>query len=151
MEIIEITDLNPSAFIKVRVDWITNKFKDGRKAVELRMLERKLANIITICNGHRTKNVARYASPYASLYEKAETLVAEFCTQYGVDQDDVYAQMPAMAELKSWAVRPPDTGRVGRLLVYLLGPVIGLVIIGLASGYAQRLIHFGWHLAHLGS
>jgi hypothetical protein len=148
MNIEEITGLNPTALVTVRVDWLKKKVTDARKGFALRILERKLAKIITVCNGHRAKNVARYATPYGVLYPKAVALVEEFCTEYGVPEEDVYAQMPALAELKSWAVRPPNTGSAGRLLVYILGPVVALFIIGLASGWAQRIIHFGWALAH---
>jgi hypothetical protein len=148
MNIEEITGLNPTALVTVRVDWLKKKVTDARKGFALRILERKLAKIITVCNGHRAKNVARYAAPYGVLYPKAVALVEEFCTAYSVPEEDVYAQMPALAELKSWAVRPPNTGSAGRLLVYILGPVVALFIIGLASGWAQRIIHFGWALAH---
>lgn len=148
MNIEEITGLNPTTLVTVRVDWLKKKVTDARKGFALRTLERKLAKIITVCNGHRAKNVARYAAPYGVLYPKAVALVEEFCTEYSVPEEDVYAQMPALAELKSWAVRPPNTGSAGRLLVYILGPVVALFIIGLASGWAQRIIHFGWALAH---
>ena len=148
MAIEEVTDINPTALVTVRVDWLKKKVTDARKGIALRVLERKLAKIITVCNGHRTKNVARYAAPYGVLYPKAVALVEEFCTEYSVPEEDVYAQMPALAELKSWAVRPPSTFSFGRLLVYMAGPIAALFILGLASGWAQRIIHFGWALAH---
>ena len=148
MAIQEVTSTNPVSLISVRVDWLKSKCNDARKGIALRILERKLAKIVTVCNGHRTKNVARYSMPYSVLYPKAVALIEAFCTDYEVPQEDIYAQMPALAELKSWAIRPPSTFSLTRLLVYISAPIVALFILGLASGYAQRLIHFGWALAH---
>jgi hypothetical protein len=131
-----------------RLAWMGLKFKAVGKEIARRNLESKLAKIIVTANGHRTKNVPRYAPVYGSLYRSAEDHIAKFCTKYDVPELEIYSQLPAMKELKDWAMDSrPSLYRVRLAAMKLFLSVIGVVILGLSSGLIQRLFHFGWMLS----
>jgi hypothetical protein len=134
-----------------RMEWLTNKMAEAKKGIARRQLEGKLARIIATANGHRKNNLPKHALAYQSLWTQAEGAVDKFCYDHAVQQSDVYAQIPALEELKGWgAPAPKSVPLLARFGLTAVGIVIALIITGFVSGAAQRLFTLGWHLAHAG-
>lgn len=132
-----------------RMEWLTNKMAEAKKGIARRKLEGKLARIIATANGHRKNNLAKHAPAYQSLWLQAQGAVDKFCYDHTVEQSDVYAQIPALDELKAWgAPAPKSVPLLARFGLAALGVIITLIITGFVSGAAQRLFVMGWHLAH---
>ena len=141
--------LSPAIRMEGQVVWIQKQYRDARKAIALRTLEGKLAKIITISNGHRKNGLPKHAPAYQALAKQAVSLIDTFCLEYSVDQDEVYAQIPAMTELKELgSPAPAEMNPAGRIVAGILGVIFGLIVAGFLTGAIQRLFHLGWTIAH---
>lgn len=126
-----------------------DKYRQARKAVALRQLEGKLAKIIAMSNGHRKNNVAKYSDTYQILLVKAEDAISEYCAAYSVPAGEIYAQMPAIKELRDWGSSAPiEAPAAVKVIGYISMTIIGIFVAGWAAGVIQRLFHFGWTIAN---
>ena len=119
-----------------------------RRHQDQNALERSLARIIETANGHRAKGLPKGAPAYVVLRDKADARIQTFAMKWGVDIAIIKAQAPALADLDSLCV--PDTQIPAglKLLAALLGTILSLVLLGVASG----LVHAGhdWVMRFVG-
>ncbi len=119
-----------------------------RRHQDQNALERSLARIIETANGHRAKGLPKGSPAYIVLRETADAKIQVFSSKWSVDVAAVKAQAPALADLDSLCV--PDTQIPSglKLLAALLGTILSLVLLGVASG----LVHAGhdWVMGFVG-
>jgi len=110
-----------------------------RKRQDQDALERSLARIIETANGHRAKGLPKGSPAYVVLRAKADATIQIFASKWGVDIAIIRAQAPALADLDSLCVQHRQLPAGIKLLVGLLGLIVSLVLLGVASG----LVHAG--------
>jgi hypothetical protein len=130
-------------------DWAGKQARAAYKAIALRSLESSLSDIITIANGHQKKGIAKHAQVYSVLWSKADALIIAFSERHAVDRSELYAQMPALAELEDWASPAPASSSPSvRFAAALVGFGFIPVIMGCATGLFQSMFGWGHQLVH---
>ena len=128
--------------------WITGQWTSMRKTMALRKLEGKLAKIFNIANGHKKKKVPFHSPQYVSLWNAANEAIKEFCAEYGVNSEEVFAQMPAMRELQQWgSPAPPKSSAFMQWAVGVPLCAAALIAAGWGVGLMQWLVTYGHNLA----
>lgn len=136
--------------LEQRKEWYQNKIKEGQKSFALSRLESKLAKILTVANGHRKHKLPKHDRAYYVLLQQAEDLIDQFCSDYSVGSDTIYAQIPAMKELQEWGVpAPAEMSKPVKFAIVGIAVMAGTFIVGFLSGSIQLLFHYGWLLSHL--
>jgi hypothetical protein len=69
-----------------------------------------------------------------ALRDKAAAKIGEFCIKHNLDRTAIEAQIPALADLHALCVVPKQTPVGVKLIACLSGAVIGLILLGMASG-----------------
>ena len=105
-----------------------------RKRHDLDALERSLARIIETANGHRAKGLPKGSPAYRVLAETADAKIQGFTSKWSVDVATIEAQAPALADLHDLCVPDRQIPAGLKLLVGLLGTILSLVLLGVASG-----------------
>ena len=114
-------------------------FNTWRKRMDQNSLERALAQIIETANGHRAKGLPKGSPAYIVLRDKADARIQAFAQHWGVDIVTIEAQAPALADLHELCVPDKQMPAGVKLLAGLLGMIVSLVLLGVASG----LVHAG--------
>jgi hypothetical protein len=110
-----------------------------RRHQDQNALERSLARIIETANGHRAKGLPKGSPAYIVLRDKADARIQAFAQHWGVDIVTIEAQAPALADLHELCVPDKQMPAGVKLLAGLLGMIVSLVLLGVASG----LVHAG--------
>jgi hypothetical protein len=97
-------------------------------------LERSLARIIETANGHRAKGLPKGSPAYRVLAETADAKIQGFSSKWSVDVATIEAQAPALADLHDLCVPDRQIPAGLKLLAGLLGTILSLVLLGVASG-----------------
>jgi len=114
-------------------------FSLWRKRQAQGALEKALAQIIEVANGHRVKGLPKGSPAYVVLRDMADCEIQAFGKKWDVDVAFIEAQAPALADLRALCI-PDRLMPAGlKLLLGLLGVIISLLLIGAASG----LVHAG--------
>jgi hypothetical protein len=112
-------------------------------------LEAALARIIETANGHQAKGVARGAPVYIELLSAADERINTFCEKWTIARSVIEAEAPNLAELHSLCVAGTKIPPGLKLVACVVGTVLSLVLIGMASGIVQGghdlVIHFIHH------
>jgi hypothetical protein len=114
-------------------------FNTWRKRMDQNSLERALAQIIETANGHRAKGLPKGSPAYFVLRDKADAKIQAFARRWDVDITTIEAQAPALADLHDLCVPDRQIPAGLKLLAGLLGTILSLVLLGVASG----LVHAG--------
>ena len=115
------------------------KFNTWSKRIDQNSLERALAQIIETANGHRAKGLPKGSPAYCVLRDSADAKIQAFARRWDVDITTIEAQAPALADLHDLCVPDRQIPAGLKLLVGLLGTILSLVLLGVASG----LVHAG--------
>ena len=110
-----------------------------RRRQDQNALERSLARIIETANGHRAKGLPKGSPAYRVLAETADAKIQGFSSKWSVDVATIEAQAPALADLHDLCVPDRQIPAGLKLLAGLLGTILSLVLLGVASG----LVHAG--------
>jgi hypothetical protein len=117
---------------------LPGKTASGFKAWQLKRdqaaLESGLARIIDTANSHKAKGKVDGSAVYVALRDKAAAKIGEFCIKHNLDRTAIEAQIPALADLHALCVVPKQTPVGVKLIACLSGAVIGLILLGMASG-----------------
>jgi hypothetical protein len=113
------------------------KFNTWRKRMDQNSLERALAQIIETANGHRAKGLPKGSPAYRVLAETADAKIQVFSSKWSVDVATIEAQAPALADLHDLCVPDRQIPAGVKLLVGLLGTILFLVLLGVASGLVR--------------
>jgi hypothetical protein len=105
-----------------------------RRRQDQNALERSLARIIETANGHRAKGLPKGSPAYRVLAETADAKIQGFSSKWSVDVATIEAQAPALADLHDLCVPDRQIPAGLKLLVGLLGTILSLVLLGVASG-----------------
>lgn len=124
----------------------SSKCRDWRFKRDLASLERELARIIDVANGHSAKGQAKGSAVYFTLRDKAYSKIDVFCTKWTVDKEGIVSQMPALKDLDALTVAPAHMSPGVKLIAGFLGTVAALIMIGLASGVIQAGHNWAFHL-----
>ena len=111
-----------------------NTFNTWRKRMDQTSLERALARIIETANGHRAKGLPKGSPAYLVLRDEATAKVAVFARKWDVEIATIEAQAPALADLNSLCIPDKQVPAGLKLLAALLGTILSLVLLGVASG-----------------
>lgn len=119
-----------------------------RRHQDQNALERSLARIIETANGHRAKGLPKGSPAYCVLRDSADAKIQAFARRWDVDITTIEAQAPALADLDSLCVPDKQIPAGLKLLAALLGTILSLVLLGVASG----LVHAGhdWVMGFVG-
>ena len=119
-----------------------------RRHQDQNALERSLARIIETANGHRAKGLPKGSPAYFVLRDKADAKIQAFARKWDVDIATIEAQAPALADLDTLCIPDRQIPAGLRLLAALLGTILSLVLLGVASG----LVHAGhdWVMRFVG-
>jgi hypothetical protein len=115
------------------------KLNHWRRQQDQSALEKSLARIIEVANGHKAKGLAKGSPAYVVLRDQANARILTFASKWKIDVAVIEAQAPALAELRSMCIPDRQTPAGIKLLVALVGAIFSLVLVGAASG----LIHAG--------
>ena len=119
-----------------------------RRHQDQNALERSLARIIETANGHRAKGLPKGSPAYFVLRDKADAKIQAFARKWDVDIATIEVQAPALADLDTLCIPDRQIPAGLRLLAALLGTILSLVLLGVASG----LVHAGhdWVMRFVG-
>jgi hypothetical protein len=114
-------------------------FNLWRKRQAQNALEKALAQIIEVANGHRAKGLTKGSPAYVVLRDMADCEIQAFVKKWDVDVASIEAQAPALADLRALCV-PDRLMPAGlKLLFGFLAVIVSLLLLGAASG----LVHAG--------
>jgi hypothetical protein len=123
---------------------------DGFKAMQLKRdqaaLESALARIIETVNSHKAKGKPDGSAVYLELRDTAFAKVEQFCAKHNVDRLSIEAQIPALSDLNARCIAKKKTPLGVQLIAALLGGIVTLLLIGMASGLVSAGHNWVMHL-----
>jgi hypothetical protein len=109
-------------------------------------LEHDLARIIDTANAHHAKGQAKGSAVFFSLRDKANDKINAFCTKWKVERNVIEDQAPALKELDALCVADKAIPPTLKLLGMVLGGILSLVLLGMASGAIHAGHNWAFHL-----
>jgi Mlc titration factor MtfA (ptsG expression regulator) len=109
-------------------------------------LEHDLARIIETANGHHAKGQPKGSPVYFSLRDQANAKINAFCEKWTVERKVIEAQAPALKDLYTLTVADKQVSPLLKLLGMLLGGLLSLILIGMASGAIHAGHNWAFHL-----
>jgi hypothetical protein len=141
-----------SAFRRAGVackDVVNISIPQWRRNRDQASLESALARIIETANGHQASGVAKGSPVYIELNKKADERIGAFCEKWTVARSVVDAEAPNLVALRSLCVAGTKIPPGLKLVACVVGTVLSLALLGMASGIIQGghdlVIHFIHH------
>jgi hypothetical protein len=107
-----------------------------------RHLEASLASLLQAANGHEGRGLAPGSALYLVLNRESRLLTTAYCQRWQVSQEQVHAELPALAKLEQLAQPRSVRARVSKVVLVILASIAISVLIGIAGA----LIHLGYLL-----
>ena len=107
-----------------------------------RHLEASLASLLQAANGHERRGLAPGSALYLVLNRESQLLTTAYCQRWQVSQEQLHAELPALAKLEQLAQPRSARARISKMVLVILASIAISVLIGLAGAF----IHFGYLL-----
>ena len=107
-----------------------------------RHLEASLASLLQAANGHEGRGLAPGSALYLVLNRESQLLTTAYCQRWNVTQEQLQAELPALAKLKQLAQPRSVSARISKVVFVVLASIAISVLIGIAGAF----IHFGYLL-----
>ena len=107
-----------------------------------RHLEASLASLLQAASGHERRGLASGSALYLVLNRESQLLTNAYCQRWNVTQEQLHAELPALAKLAQLAKPRSVRARISKLVLVILAAIATSVLIGLAGAF----IHYGYLL-----
>ena len=107
-----------------------------------RNLEASLASLVQAASGHERRGLAPGSALYLVLSRESQLLTTAYCQRWQVSQEQLHAELPALAKLEQLAQPRSVRARISKVVLVILAAIATAVLIGLAGAF----IHFGYLL-----
>ena len=107
-----------------------------------RHLEASLASLLQAASGHEGRGLAPGSALYLVLNRESQLLTAAYCQRWNVSQEQLHAELPALAKLAQLAQPRLLSTTFSKVVLVVLAAIATSVLIGLAGAF----IHFGYVL-----
>ncbi len=107
-----------------------------------RHLEASLASLMQAASGHERRGLAPGSALYQVLNRESQLLTTTYCQRWQVSQEQLHAELPALAKLEQLAQPRSVRARISKVVLVILASIAVSVLIGLAGAF----IHFGYLL-----
>jgi hypothetical protein len=107
-----------------------------------RHLEASLASLMQAANGHERRGLAPGSALYLVLNRESQLLTATYCQRWKVSQEQLNAELPALAKLAQLAQPRLLRTTFSKVVLVILAAIATSVLIGLAGAF----IHLGYLL-----
>src|ERR1019366_9913119 len=107
-----------------------------------RNLEASLASLMQAASGHERRGLAPGSALYQVLNRESQLITTSYCQRWQVSQEQLQAELPALAKLAQLAQPRSVRARISKLVLVILAAIATSVLIGLAGAF----IHYGYLL-----
>jgi hypothetical protein len=107
-----------------------------------RHLEASLASLMQSASGHERRGLAPGSALYLVLHRESQLLTTAYCQRWHVSQDQLHAELPALAKLAQLAQPRSMRATISKVVLVILASIAVSVLIGLAGAF----IHLGYLL-----
>ena len=107
-----------------------------------RHLEASLASLLQAANGHERRGLAPGSALYQVLNRESQLLTTAYCQRWQVSQEQLHAELPALAKLEQLAQPRSARARISKMVLVILASIAISVLIGIAGAF----IHLGYLL-----
>jgi hypothetical protein len=107
-----------------------------------RHLEASLASLMQAASGHERRGLAPGSALYQVLNRESQLITTSYCQRWQVSQEQLQAELPALAKLAQLAQPRSVRARISKLVLVILAAIATSVLIGLAGAF----IHYGYLL-----
>ena len=107
-----------------------------------RHLEASLASLMQAANGHERRGLAPGSALYLVLNRESQLLTATYCQRWKVSQEQLNAELPALAKLAQLAQPRLLRTTFSKVVLVILAAIATSVLIGLAGAF----VRFGYLL-----
>ena len=132
----------PRNAFRVLATGTKSRFQRWRVTRATHTLEKELAAIVRVANGHKAKKLAPGAEAYCALYRQATLKIDQFVQIHQVDRQEIETQIPVLRDLEALTHPPSPKAVVGNGLAIVAGLLLGAFLLGCASG----VMAWGYHL-----
>jgi hypothetical protein len=107
-----------------------------------RHLEASLASLMQAASGHERRGLAPGSALFRVLNRESQLLTTAYCQRWQVSQEQLQAELPALAKLEQLAQPRSVRARISKVVLVILVSIAISVLIGIAGAF----IHLGYLL-----
>src|SRR5271167_437712 len=88
-----------------------------------RHLEASLASLLQAANGHERRGLAPGSALYLVLHRESQLLTTAYCQRWQVSQEQLQAELPALAKLAQLAQPRSQRARISKVVLLILAAI----------------------------